>query len=442
MDKITNFLASVKLTITLLVLLAATSVIGTVIPQGESFDYYVQHYGQGPAGLLYGLHLTDMYGASWFVFFLALLLVNLLVCSLKRFPKTWAMVTSHPAMTPRSFANLPFRMQNSIAQLPADYENRIERFLSQKFGKPQLSRFEDGFLFFAQKGRWTRFGVYVVHFSVLLLFSGAIVGAYFGFKGGVNIREGETAHELLVQGRPDPLKLDFGVRCDRFTVKFYPSGAPEEFRSDLTFIKDDKEVLRHPLRVNDPVTFGGITFYQSTYGTTIAGKVTFELVERETGKQYAVTGEVDQDLKMPRGEGQFRIIDFRPNLMGLGPAVKVHLLGQVKERTPFWIFKDHPEFDQRREGVYVFKLISYQEKYYTGLQANRDPGVWLVYAGFFLILLGLLVTFFMSHRTLWVQARKMEDAWQLVVAGLTNKNRAAYKKAFEIWCGQIKELRR
>jgi cytochrome c biogenesis protein len=442
MSKIADFLSSVKLTITLLVLLAATSVIGTIIPQGESFNLYVQLYGQGTARLLNRLYLTDMYRAPWCVFFLALLGTNLLVCSLKRFPKTWAMVTSLPAMTPRSFANMPFRMQNSIGHLPADYESRVERFLSQKLGKPQVARFENGFLFFAQKGRWTRLGVYVVHFSVLLLFGGAIVGVHFGFKGMVNIREGETVNEIFIQGKPDPLKLHFGLRCDRFTVKFYPNGAPEEFRSDLTFIKNGQEALRYPLRVNDPVTFDGITFYQSTYGTTIAGNVTFELAERETGKQHLVTGNVDQDFELPRGEGRFRIVDSQQNLMGFGPAVKIHLLGQLKEHNPFWILERHPEFDKRRQGTYVFRLMSYQEKYYTGLQANRDPGVWLVYSGFLFILLGLIVAFFMSHRILWVQVRKIGDTWQLVVAGLTNKNRAAYKQAFGAWCGQLKELQR
>jgi len=442
MSKIADFLASVKLTIIMLVLLAATSIIGTIIPQGESLNFYVQVYGQGKARLLNGLYLTNMYGSPWFIFLLALLGTNLTVCSCKRFPKTWAMVKSSPAMTPRSFANMPFRMQNSVKDLPEDYESRIQKFLSRKLGKPQMSRFDHGFLFFAQKGRWTRFGVYVVHLSVLLLFIGAIVGAHFGFKGMVNIREGETVNEIFVRGKTDPLKLDFSLRCDRFTVKFYPSGAPEEFRSDLTFIQNGREALHYPLRVNDPATFGGITFYQSNYGATIAGNVTFELIERETGKKHVVTGNVDQDFNLPRGEGQFRIIDFKQNLMGLGPAVKIHLLGQVKGQTPFWLLKQHPQFDLRRQGMYVFRLTSYEEKYYTGLQTNYDPGVWIVYSGFVLMLLGLLVAFFMSHRTLWIQLRRIGDSWQMIVAGLTNKNRPGYKKMFEQWCGELKELQR
>ena len=46
MSKITDFLASVKLTIVILVLLAATSIIGTVIPQQESYQDYARYYGE------------------------------------------------------------------------------------------------------------------------------------------------------------------------------------------------------------------------------------------------------------------------------------------------------------------------------------------------------------------------------------------------------------
>ena len=72
---------------------------------------------------------------------------------------------------------------------------------------------ENGTLLFAQKGSWTRFGVYVVHTSILIILIGAIIGSarvansilknpLYAFKGGVNIPESQ---QRLV---PDPFQRE------------------------------------------------------------------------------------------------------------------------------------------------------------------------------------------------------------------------------------------
>ena len=42
-------------------------------------------------------------------------------------------------------------------------------------------------------------------------------------------------------------------------------------------------------------------------------------------------------------------------------------------------------------------------RFYTGLQVNRDPGVWVVYSGFILMIIGCYITFFMSHQQICVE---------------------------------------
>ncbi len=65
-SKIWNFFTSVKLTIVLLLSLATTSIIGTLIPQNEDPQAYFQAFG----GVLYRLFnlldLFDMYH-MWFI---------------------------------------------------------------------------------------------------------------------------------------------------------------------------------------------------------------------------------------------------------------------------------------------------------------------------------------------------------------------------------------
>jgi len=97
------------------------------------------------------------------------------------------------------------------------------------------------------------------------------VGSFFGFDAYVNILAGEQIDTVMLRKTMRPLKLDFTVRCDKFTVDFYENGAPKEYRSDLSFLVKGKEMAKEKLLVNHPVEFMGITFYQANYGS-IPGK--------------------------------------------------------------------------------------------------------------------------------------------------------------------------
>ena len=54
---------------------------------------------------------------------------------------------------------------------------------------PESKTLENGILYFGQKGKFSRTGVYLVHLSILVIFAGAIIGSQLGFKGSVMIPE-------------------------------------------------------------------------------------------------------------------------------------------------------------------------------------------------------------------------------------------------------------
>ncbi|MCF8128480.1 MAG: cytochrome c biogenesis protein ResB, partial [Deltaproteobacteria bacterium] len=64
----------------------------------------------------------------------------------------------------------------------------------------------------------------------------------------------------------------------------------------------------------------------------------------------------------------------------------------------------------------------------TGLQANRDPGVPIVWAGCFLMVAGLFVSFFLSHKRMWVRVLKKGGKSIIEIAGTTNKNPVGLEK--------------
>ncbi|MGD8336009.1 MAG: cytochrome c biogenesis protein ResB, partial [Desulfobacterales bacterium] len=89
--------ASVKLTVTLLMTLAATSIIGTLIPQNESPENYRRAFGEFYYRLFEILGIFDMYHSWWFQLLLVLLTVNIIVCSLNRLSATLKIVfVKHP----------------------------------------------------------------------------------------------------------------------------------------------------------------------------------------------------------------------------------------------------------------------------------------------------------------------------------------------------------
>jgi cytochrome c biogenesis protein len=82
---------------------------------------------------------------------------------------------------------------------------------------------------------------------------------------------------------------------------------------------------------------------------------------------------------------------------------------------------------ERPSGTY---LLTLNQLYATGLQATKDPGVWLVYIGCLLMLVGLYVAFFMSHRKLYVFIQADGTGSRVLFAGEANKNKVGFETKF------------
>src|SRR4030043_1307220 len=88
---------SLKLTIFLFILLAILSIFGTLITQNATRLEYIQRYGLGLYEVLNFFNLFDMYHSWWFSAILSLLVINLITCSLHRFPGVWRQISHGPS---------------------------------------------------------------------------------------------------------------------------------------------------------------------------------------------------------------------------------------------------------------------------------------------------------------------------------------------------------
>ncbi|MDM7919508.1 MAG: cytochrome c biogenesis protein ResB, partial [Methanosarcina sp.] len=96
-NKIWDFLCSVKLTIFILVLLAATSIIGTIIPQGEESETFLKNISPVFQKIVISFQLYDMYHSIWFQLIIFILALNLIACSMSKIPGTLKLFKKLPS---------------------------------------------------------------------------------------------------------------------------------------------------------------------------------------------------------------------------------------------------------------------------------------------------------------------------------------------------------
>jgi len=451
-----RFFSSVKLTLVLLIILAIASVLGTLIPQQEGAVQFARGLSPGMFQVFSSLNLFDMYHSSWFRIIIALLALNLIVCSINRLPATLKLFQSPPrADRSKPFENLPPERNFSVKRDMGEVGDLVTDFLKRQYKRVEAKNSPKGNFYYGEKGRYSYFGVYLVHLSVLVILIGGIVGSLFGFEAYVNIAEGDTVDTVALRQKMTPKKLGFSVHCEKFIVEFYENGAPKEYRSDLRFLSGGKVVQQGSLLVNHPITFNGITFYQSSYGT-IPGKIHLKISKTENTLETLST-EVEQGkpFSLPGIKAQFQVIQVDDNLKGMmGPAAMISVRSEQGDEMKFWVFqhvemlrKRFPEVMFRAPILnpssfkpYTFFLEKVENKYYTGLQVARDPGVSLVWLGCFVMVGGFFVTFFTSHRRVWVRVSKSKDKTQISVAGNANKNPVGMDRELEQVTSKLQDL--
>lgn len=451
-----RFFSSVKLTIFLLIILALTSILGTLIPQREDAVEFVRELSPELLQLLSSLNMFDMYHSLWFRLLMACLVLNLVVCSINRFPGTWKRVRALPRPDrEKPFEHLPAQQAFLVQGGLKETSNSVGQFLQRCYKNVQKKETPDNCFFHMERGRYSNFGVYLVHLSVLLILIGGLIGSFLGFEAYVNIPEGEQVGVVSLRKGTLPLNLGFEVRCDKFTVDFYKNNTPKEYRSELSFLVKGKKPEKKILLVNHPVQFRGITFYQASYGT-MPGKMIRLRISRND-KQNGTTVEVEagKPSPLPDGEGQFYVEKVDDNLMGMmGPAVLISIQPNHGEKTSFWVFQNYKTIRERFPGLmdkssrldassfkpYTFFLDPLESRYYTGLQVNKDPGVSIVWLGCLLMIGGFIVTFFTSHIRIWVKVTADGRGVNISVAGTANKNQVGLQRHLEHLTNDLKNL--
>lgn len=407
-SRVFRFLVSVRLAIIVLALIAATSIAGSLVQQGASEEECLSHYSERTYHFIKLFGLDDAYHSPWFYLLLGVFALNLFLCTIQRLKRSVA-----PAR--RQSYDLKGLVSSGFGFVAAPgSKEEVVRRIPSSYRRVQVSEGTDLF----EKGRISRLGVVIIHTSVLLILAGGLIGNISGFKAYIALKPGDEA-QAAVSRKPgqSAVVLGFTVRCTDFRMSLYPSGQPKEYASDVEILDNKGGIVkRGRIRVNEPLSYKGIYFYQSSYGRS--NTYTFT----QDGKTFKLgDGEVARDAKVP-----FMVVRYAEDVHNFGPGVMVAYMDSDEPKT-LWFLSNVEKMRSHTVKGSRISLDKMSGQYYTGLEVARDPGVPVVLCGFMLMLAGLYINFFTSHRRIYVA----EGPDGLIVAGAASRNRESFKAEIE-----------
>ncbi|MEE8600834.1 cytochrome c biogenesis protein ResB [Euzebya tangerina] len=474
----------------LLFILATATLVATFIPQEPVIASTVSAWregtegpGAGVARVLDALSLFDVFGSWWFAVLTVALLVSLTACLIPR----WRVFFRNVRMPANAGANLR-RLSHSIeltrpagasedevldAVQPVFRTYRSRRVISPD-GRARLA---------VERGHWREGGSLVFHTSFYLLLIGVALGSAFSFTGQIDIAEGERFADtpLGYQARSAGTFWDESdhrgaiTTIDDFEVTYLDGDnrfVADEFVSTVTFEGADGTTRTEEIRVNHPVHFDGLTYYQRAFGfapqvtvrSGLDGSDLFQsnMILRDdggfwTGRAKITQGSDDPARPLPQigmevvfipdasitDEG-FRFNSPEPNNPRM--AVTIYSADDLGlDRTVPVSQLEWPESailgsamitpgesagigDLGELGsLFEVEFGGGEITMWTGLQVSHQPFRWLILTAASLLLMGLIPSMYAYRRRVWVQ---VEDN-HVLVAGVALHRKDRFSEEFE-----------
>lgn len=377
MKKVIRFLRSMQFGMILLGLIMALSLAGSLIPQQEAAMFYVRKYGSQTAMTMMALGATDIFHTWVFYGLLILLSLNLVFCSILRFPRT-------RQAAQRLFAEA--ERTGTQHQLTGDQLSRLRTCLE---GRRYRTRAVDGGTVY-YRNMPGFYGSFLTHLSILciLLFGSLVLMT-------------PTVQDLTVMPG-DSLTLEDGTKvfCESFHIENEQGNL--DYASVLEVSSaDGARIRRQEIRVNEPMRFGPYKIYQQTYGT--AGRIRIHNTENDTEDLFYLTEACFLSIDGRNGiyfealypgyvvdeAGNYTLVT---NTSGSYPD-PVYQIQSISDgmSTSILAFPD----ESLTIGGIVFTFLSPAE--YPGLRI-KHVSTWMfagLYASFALMVLALYLCFFM-----------------------------------------------
>lgn len=402
--KILRSFAQLNVAIFFLLIIAGFSILGTIIEQDQPSDYYLQSYSDIQifmnltlAKLLLMFGIDHIYKTWWFLTLLFLFGLCLLSCTYtQQFP---SLAVARRCNFKTSLKVFKTQEYFSVLNLKSFFTCLLN-FKSKNF-----NIFHQKHFIYLYKGILGRFAPIIVHFAMILILLGNTITAFGSFNAQELIAKGEIFHIQNLIAKTFFTKIpDYPIRVNDFWVDYAPKNNINQFYSNLSILNENgNELLQKTISVNFPLQFKTLTFYQTDWN--ISGlRIFFEnniyqlpIVSLTKGKNVWVSWIPNLNLERSgftfitnNLNGNFSLYDSVGNFLGT-----FNLNDKILTMS----------------NLNIFEFITE-----TGLQIKADPGIPLIYFGFFILMLSSLISYF-SFTQFWL----MKNDKQILIGATSNR---------------------
>lgn len=405
-QKIFRLFANLKFSIFILLLISFCSIIGTVIEQDQSIEIYKLNYpltsplfGFLSWDLILSFGLDHVYKTWWFLFLIFLFGCSLVLCSfLQQLPSLKIARRCQFFRTTNGF----YKLSNFTILTNFSFSKILSTIQNQ-----QYSIFQQKNMVYCYKGLIGRIGPIIVHFSMILILAGTIIGALFGFKAQEIVPRTENFHiqNILSNGTFTVIPKN-SARVNDFWITYTQNKTISQFYSDISILNGDgNEVKRKTISVNYPFVDHGVYYYQTDWNLLALRFKDFQnqVIEYPLINSFPNQGKVwltwisnnvffqnDLLLLIDNLEGYCSLYDKTGQFLG-------NL--EINETLNF------------TKPIILSEIISS-----TGLQVKTDPGIPFIYLGFFFLMTSTLLSY-VSYSQVWI----LQKNQQLFIGGTTNR---------------------
>jgi cytochrome c biogenesis protein len=444
-------LASIRTGVILLIIVVIFSAAGTFVMQRPTSEpgQLERVYSPSTLALLDRIGLTDVFHSWWFLTLLALVSLSIIFASLERWPNAWRFY-ARPYRRPEPHFRSALAHRTTIPIRAADEGISAAERAFRKLRLPtERVSGSEGVSLFSEKHRFAVLAVYVIHASLLFIFTGGIIDGLIGYRGYMAINEGQTTNQFLVRTPKGelPKLLPFSVRCDEARQENYKdaqkrdTGMPKSYWSKLAVVEDGKVTKSKQIIVNDPLVYRGIRLFQASMGrsgTLRNALVQFNTTDgksQEVNLQTGVAAQIapDTTLTLVKFVPDFYIQDNEvftksesPNNPALGFVVN-----KAGQEHKAWIFPANSNTADVPALGMTLTLTGGQLANFTGLEVSYEPGQWAVWTGCLLMGVGLVIAFYVIHMRFWaIAVHDEKQGLVLWVGGAFNKNKERFEDRY------------
>jgi cytochrome c biogenesis protein len=487
LNRIVDFLSSVRFGVSLLIVLVVLSIVGMVVIQQnvQGFDSYYASLTPAERTVYGALGVFDIYHSWYYNVLLLILSLNIVLASIDRFPTAWKYIVSPKVkatndwlLNQHVYSTLSIRAETSAEAVEkirslfvsdryrtSITENQTTEYGVDADGKKDFSQVvhKKTLVVFGESGRWNRLGAYIVHVSLLTLFLGHFVALRTGFDADVRMIPGDESDQIqMIQFELDKrerfnVQLPFSIQTTDIQQKLIdPKGSIDvpntlDWRTQIKIKDPEYGETIADVSLNKPFSYRGYRFFQASAITMgSARNIDLQLTSQSDGSQTNITLPRNGSGTLPDGtfvEYEEFLPDFvfgeggKPDTRSGEYNNPVAVLGVTPpggERTRVFAFAgniaENIPVGAPKLG-YKWRLTSFEKSPFAHvLSIKYDPYNGAFIAWYFggVGLMGALVfVFAFAHRRVWAIVDPGQfGRYEVIIGGDVNRNHSAFEERF------------